>query len=496
MSTNENAPQKNQTKYDLKLQRRAEEKKKEAKALLVWKIVGVVFLIAVIGLIASFPIRSYIEKNKTVVTVDGVSIKPLEYEYMYNTVKDNYMTQYGSYLSYMGLSEGVDPATVMYNDQLSFKDYFQQLAVDQIKENIALEKLADAEGFKYDASSDYSLFVRNAEENAKSQSLNVNDYLKNVFGQYASKSSLKPLIEKNARISAFYTKQYDSMTPSDSEINDYYTENSETYDSVDYYLTTVYAELPTEPTELADEGAEVSEDGSYTPSEAEKEAAMMAAKIEADEAEVNILTEGELHTGELRTEVPYYVRDWLFDSERKEGDTTVMANEASSMYYVLAFNSRYLKEDPTADIRAIVAEGEKTSEILAEFEASDKSEDSFIKLVKEYTIDTNSVSEGGLYKNQDVSSFGDEIDEWLTSPDRKQGDVKDFTIAETYSYIIYYIGEGQPVWKANVINTLMSTKMEEYIDSITENMEVEGDFYFLKIEESQAETEGTEETTE
>ena len=43
---------------------------------------------------------------------------------------------------------------------------------------------------------------------------------------------------------------------------------------------------------------------------------------------------------------------------------------------------------------------------------------------------------------------------------------------------------------------MMNTKMEDYINSLTENMEVEGDFYFLKVEESQKETDGAEETTE
>ena len=496
MSTNENAPEKNQTKYDLKIQRRAEEKKKEAKTLLVWKIVGIVFLVALVAWIASFPIKSYLTRNKTVITVDGQSIKPLEFDYMYNTMKDNYMTQYSSYLSYMGLSEGVDPALVMYNETLSFKDYFQQLAVDQIKQNIALEKLADADGFKYDASSDYSLFVKNAEESAKSAGVDTNEYLRSVFGEYASKKSLKPIVEKNARISAYYTEKYDSMIPSDAEIQDYYNENSETYDSVDYYLTTIYAELPTEPTELADEGAEVGEDGSYTPSDAEKEAAMTAAKIKADDAEANIMTEGEFHTGELRTEVPYYVRDWLFDSERKEGDTTILANEASSMYYILGFTSRYLEEDPTVSIRAIVVESEKAAGVMAEYEASDKSEESFTKLVKEYTIDTSAVSQGGLYSDQDISSYDDEIREWLLSTDRKQGDVKDFSIADVYSYIVYYVGEGKPVWKTNVINAMMNTKMTDYIDSLTENMEVTGDLYCLKAEEESAEADQAEETTE
>ena len=58
------------------------------------------------------------------------------------------------------------------------------------------------------------------------------------------------------------------------------------------------------------------------------------------------------------------------------------------------------------------------------------------------------------------------------------------------------MGDGKPLWKANVINAMMNTKMTDYINSITENIKVEGDLNYLKVEASSTETDQTEGTAE
>ncbi len=471
------------TKYDLKMQKRAEDKRKEEKSLMIWKIVGVVVLAAVIGFIASFPVRRLIAVNRTVVTVDGRKIGQVEFDYMYNTVKTNYMQNYGSYLSYYGLSETTDPSTVMYNDKLSFKEYFEQLAVDQFKENAALQKEANAAGFKYDAGKDWTEFLENAGKSAKASDMNLADYLKNRFGTYATKSNLKPLVERSVTLSEYYQRVYDSKLPSDSEIDAYYDENKSTYDSVDYFISTVNAVMPTEPTELADEGAAVAEDGSYTPSDAEKNAAMEAARADADKAVKDIMTEGTAHTGELSSSVNFYVRDWLFDEARVEGDTTVIENTVSNCYYAVGFSSRYRVEAPTADIRAIVTDTDNGAEIMSEWNATDKTEDSFIELVKRYSIDS---TEGGLYENQNPDTYDGELKEWLFSGDRKEGDVANFFVQGTYTYVVYFKGEAEPVWKLSIRDAIMNTRMNEYMDTISEGIEADGDLKYMVVEKEEA----------
>ena len=102
MSTNKKDTQQTEkvmTKYDLKMQKRAEEKKKDAKRVAIWKFIGVAFVVLLIAFVLSFPARTIYNLKKTVVTIDGEKIGKVEFDYMYNTVKSNYMQQYSAYLS-------------------------------------------------------------------------------------------------------------------------------------------------------------------------------------------------------------------------------------------------------------------------------------------------------------------------------------------------------------------------------------------------------------
>ncbi len=486
MSDKENNAQKTDkvvTKYDLKRQKRAEEKKKEAKSLMIWKLVGVLIVAVFLGFILSFPVRHIIAVNQTMVTVDGEKIGRVEFDFVYNTVKSNYYANYGSYLQYYGLTDTSDPSTVMYDDKRTFKDYFEEQAVDQIKQNIALQREANAAGFTYDASEDWSDFLKIAEEGAKQSELNLSNYFKASYGDYATKSNLKGLVEKTATLSKYYESVYESKLPTDEEVEKYYSENSADYDSVDYFLTTIAAELPTEPTELADEGAEVAEDGSYTPSEAEKEAAMEETRPEAEAALEKVMTEGEAHTSELQSAVTYYIRSWLFDDARKEGDTTVIENTASSTFYVVGFSKRYRDEEKTADIRAIVTQENNGKEIMVDWNAGEKTEERFMELIDKYSVHD---AEGGLFEDQDPKTYDGEVKEWLFSADRKEGDVESFFVDNMYTYVIYYLKSSDPVWKLSATNAIMSTTMSDYTDSITEGMEVSGNLNYLKIEAEEA----------
>lgn len=341
MSTND---EKALTKYELKMKKRAEEKAKEESGILVWKIVGIALIVAIVAFIASFPIKTAIKLNKVLFTVGGKQIRQVEYDYAYNNVKSTYMNNYGSYLSYYGLTEDADESKVWYSQDLTFKDYFDQLTIDQMKQDIALEKNMKADGYTYDATEDYKNFITLLEMAAKNSGVSASTYIKNNYGEYATKSRLKPFIKLSFELGEYYNTIVDGLAPSDADVQKYYEENKADYDSVDYYMITVAADLPTAPTELADEGVQVSE-GDYTPSDAEVEAAMAEAKEKADAELETITTKGEAHVGELRQSVHYQIKSWLFDDSRKPGDTTVIEEPYEHEYYVVGFKSRYLSDE-------------------------------------------------------------------------------------------------------------------------------------------------------
>ena len=515
----EQTEQKVMTKYDRKVQKRKEEKEKEKKEERISTTVGIVFLVALVCLVASFPIRTYLATHETYVVINGEEVNKVEFDYVYNTSKNNYITQYGSYLSYFGLDTSKDLSTQMYSETLTWKDYFEQNAVESLKQNKALMAEAKAAGFTYDTTDEYNTFKETIKTSAASAGISDKEYVRSIYGSYATMGRIEEYVKNDMVMNAYYQKLQEDNAPSDDEIQSYYEENKATYDSVDYRLTTIEADLPTEPTELADPveetaadttgttdgttATDTTQDTAYQPSDAEIAKAMDDAKVLADDAEQTVAKDGEAHENEKKSSVNYMISDWLFDDARKAGDTTVITNDNSHCYYVVAFEKRYLDETPSADVRVIIPTEDKTGEeILEEWKNGAATEDSFAELCKKYTQDTSAVENGGLFEQVTKTGMTEELSNWIFDSSRQAGDTVAITVSDT-TYVLYYIGQDQPEWKINIKNTLVSDTMSQHMQDITADVTVEdpkGKLNYLKVqaeESAAAETEtATAETQE
>lgn len=515
----EQTEQKVMTKYDRKVQKRKEEKEKEKKEERISTTVGIVFLVALVCLVASFPIRTYLATHETYVVINGEEVNKVEFDYVYNTSKNNYITQYGSYLSYFGLDTSKDLSTQMYSDTLTWQDYFEQNAVESLKQNKALMAEAKAAGFTYDTTDEYNTFKETIKTSAAAAGVSDKEYVRSIYGSYATMGRIEEYVKNDMVMNAYYQKLQEDNAPSDDEIQSYYEENKATYDSVDYRLTTIEADLPTEPTELADPveetaadttgttdgttATDTTQDTAYQPSDAEIAKAMDDAKVLADDAEQTVAKDGEAHENEKKSSVNYLISDWLFDDARKAGDTTVITNDNSHCYYAVAFEKRYLDETPSADVRVIIPTEDKTGEeILEEWKNGAATEDSFAELCKKYTQDTSAVENGGLFEQVTKTGMTEELSNWIFDSSRQAGDTVAITVSDT-TYVLYYIGQDQPEWKINIKNTLVSDTMSQHVQDITADVTVEdpkGKLNYLKVqaeESAAAETEtATAETQE
>ena len=515
----EQTEQKVMTKYDRKVQKRKEEKEKEKKEERISTTVGIVFLVALVCLVASFPIRTYLATHETYVVINGEEVNKVEFDYVYNTSKNNYITQYGSYLSYFGLDTSKDLSTQMYSETLTWKDYFEQNAVESLKQNKALMAEAKAAGFTYDTTDEYNTFKETIKTSAAAAGVSDKEYVRSIYGSYATMGRIEEYVKNDMVMNAYYQKLQEDNAPSDDEIQSYYEENKATYDSVDYRLTTIEADLPTEPTELADPVEETAadttgstdgtaatdstQDTAYQPSDAEIAKAMEDARVLADDAEQTVAKDGEAHENEKKSSVNYLISDWLFDDARKAGDTTVITNDNSHCYYVVAFEKRYLDETPSADVRVIIPTEDKTGEeILEEWKNGAATEDSFAELCKKYTQDTSAVENGGLFEQVTKTGMTEELSNWIFDSSRQAGDTVAITVSDS-TYVLYYIGQDQPEWKINIKNTLVSDTMSQHMQDITADVTVEdpkGKLNYLKVqaeESAAAETEtATAETQE
>lgn len=406
-------PEKKMTKYDLKMQRRQEEERKAKKEKTMIKT-GCILAVVICVCIAAWKFYdNYQEKHGPYITVGSHEIQKAEFDYYYYSSLNSFASTYGSYLSYFGLDTSKPLDQQQYSDTMTWDDYFQQQAVNQLKNVYALTDEANEKGFEYDATSDYDDMVSSIQSYAQQQGVSADEYCKSVFGSDATLEGIKPYVEMSGLASAYYNDIEDSIEVTDDEINTYYDENKDNYDSVDYRVCKIEADMPEEETEAETEAqteaaaestsettaesvsetavtenqtetmsAEESEAAAKAEEEA-KAAAMAEAKAKADEMLSKIKDEASfekvydkytsdtsvdsLNIDKKKSSIsPTDVANWLFEADRQAGDTTVIEDTSNNAYYVVYFKDRYLDHTKTVDVRQILISADTSSSDAAE----------------------------------------------------------------------------------------------------------------------------------
>lgn len=414
-------PEKKMTKYDLKMQRRQEEERKAKKEKTIIKT-GCILAVVICVCIAAWKFYdNYQEKHGPYITVGSHEIQKAEFDYYYYSSLNSFASTYGSYLSYFGLDTSKPLDQQQYSDTMTWDDYFQQQAVNQLKNVYALTDEANEKGFEYDASSDYDDMVTSIQSYAQQQGVSADEYCKSVFGSDATLEGIKPYVEMSGLASAYYNDIEDSIEVTDDEINTYYDENKDNYDSVDYRVCKIEADMPEEETEAETEAqteaaaestsettaesasetavtenqtetmsAEESEAAAKAEEEA-KAAAMAEAKAKADEMLSKIKDEASfekvydkyasdtsvdsLNTDKKKSSIsPTDVANWLFEADRQAGDTTVIEDTSNNAYYVVYFKDRYLDHTKTVDVRQILISADTSSSDAAETDETETAE--------------------------------------------------------------------------------------------------------------------------
>lgn len=474
------------TKYDRKMQAYQEQEKRAKAQRVRSNIIGIAVVLVVAAFVLSFPIRNYMAVNGAYITVGGEKITKVEFDYHYAMAKTGFLAQNSYYLSMMGM----DTSTIdsqMYSGDLTFRDYFEQLAVGNIQSTKALRAEAQAAGFSYNTDERYEETIADLKARAAESGTTFNRYLKSVLGSYATESRLEKVIREELLTSAYYDQISDSSEPTDSEIDSYYAGHRDSYDVVDYHMAIVEAELPTAASDgsvtLDDDGNEVA----YQPTEEETATAMEAAKKQAEGALASIVTEDNFQEAQGNSAVNYLLRSWMFDEARAEGDTTVVEDATNHRYLAASFGRRYRVETPTVDVRAILTQSADAQTILTEWQNGAATEESFIELCDKY--DENGVEEG-LYEGIVSDNMNEDMRTWLSDTVRQNGDTAAFTGEDGTNYVFYYIGTNDPAWRLTIRSLLLNQTMTEYLEQISESVTVEdpkGNLNYLKVEAAASE---------
>jgi hypothetical protein len=169
------------------------------------------------------------------------------------------------------------------------------------------------------------------------------------------------------------------------------------------------------------------------------------------------------------------VSDWAFSA--KAGETYTGGDGTTNFTVYLLTRAPYADESGTRNVRHILFSNEdyeddtKANEVYAEWEAAGFTEAKLIELVPQYTHDTVSAENGGLYENVKNGDMTTEFNDWLFDESRKPGDHGLIEAASTGWHLMYYVGEGdKAAWQNAVESALKNADYDEMVKSYTDGI--------------------------
>lgn len=362
------------TKYDKKMQRRHEEERKEARNKKIaigsfWAIAALIVVIVAVNIWGN-----YNKIHNEFISVDDDKISGIEFDFYYQMTKQNMLSQtlYGSmtyadyFTSYMGYDTSKDDAQQKYSStDNTWYDYFANMTVSTIKEDKALLKAADEAGYSYDkADEDYEEFQNNVSEAASDSGISVADYYKSAFGKNATESSIKEYVSEYLKAAAYQEQLQTDLAATDSEIKDYYEEHKDSYDDVDYRVFKIAAGSDDD---TAKEQAKNKANDMLEKITGEDTFAQMCKEYATDDEKATYEdSSASLKSNIKKSSAESAISDWLFDSERKAGDKTVIEDSDNNQYYVVYFINRdYDSSNDTAIANTVLST--KYSDLISSY---------------------------------------------------------------------------------------------------------------------------------
>ena len=400
--------------------------------------------------------------------VDGTEYSVAEYNWLYTNsvyeIYNNYYSQYGQLATYF-FNPSSNLSEQVYNQETgeTWADYVKTYTDNTLIEMTKLYDAGKEAGYEMEETH-YETIEKewnDAKEAAAESGLSVNNYVEMNYGRGVNEKVFKEMEERYFYAFSFASNFAENEEVSASDIDAYYAENKEMFDSVSY--RTFFA------------SAAVEEGG-------DKEAAKADAKAKA-EAVLAGTEEGEFtaYSHYVKSSVNPLFADWVFDAARTAGEKAYFENENGS--YVVEFVEANDLHYNTVNVRQIlVAPEDKASdtawqEALALAEKYEKewkelggSEENFAETAAKYSADS-SAANGGLYENIFKGQMVAEFEDWCFDSARKPGDSE--IIKTSYGYhIMYFSGVSEEYYSYAIGNTVKNVRLNDYINELIEGVEV------------------------
>lgn len=444
-----------------KQQKALEEQKANHRTTVIFAVCAVLFVLGVAAMLLWN--SGVFQRGAAAASVNGKSYTASDMAYYYYNSRANYSS-----------SGGIDSSTSLREQEYTASDAYATW-YDYLAEQ-ALQSLATAEvtaqaakdaGFTGGSDVDDAVndTMSSLESSAASSGYSVGGYIKAIFGGLMTRSNFEKNLRTAALADAYAASKADAASYSDAELTAEYDADPKSFDMVDYeyaaFLSSAYA---TEADEATNTEAN---DGSA----AAKEAADSAlARVKAGE-KLEAVAE-DLEATYLNA-TAYYgssdVLDWLYDDARKDGDAAVLDYSyygISMGYMTVVFHGRERADYQTVNVRHILVSDEATAnDVLARFNAGE----AFADLAAEYSTDTGSASNGGLYENVYIGQMVKPFEDWCFDASRQAGDTG--IVQTDYGYhVMFFVGRsGYAYWQQLAAAKLAS----DWQASLTEGMTTE-----------------------
>ena len=187
--------------------------------------------------------------NTVVATIDDAELTVSELQIYYWMQVRNFLTQYSSYASYLGLdyTQPLDTQVCgVSNSGISWQQYFLQSALADWHNYQSLAQEAKANGFELDEETLAALEGLPEELETEGQLLgyeSAEDYLKVNVGAGAELSDYQSYMHTYYEGFLFFQSKYDAMVPTEDELEAYFNEHAEDYASQGVTMEDIYVDV-------------------------------------------------------------------------------------------------------------------------------------------------------------------------------------------------------------------------------------------------------------
>jgi len=467
---------------DKKILAAQKEAELKAKSQRRWTLgtIGVILLIAVILFLNS----GFLYKGTTALTIGDANYSPAQVNYQYANQFFNLANQYGDYAGMIGLDtsngiSGLDEQDCPMIEEGTWKDYFMDLTLTTMQQMKAVEDYANANGIEL---SDEDKASVDAEFDSLDPVVKAQGYsnVNNFFGTNYGNGVNEKLARQSAYQSTLVNKTVVGYTEALEYSADELASQYESYEGEQDYYEFAYYYVIAKSVENEDGTSEVTDE---TKAEAKAKAeavleaynALGAVEEEDETAEPEVMDiEDRLnaaiaeagidatctHTRTAGESLGTY-KDWVM-SLPEVGEATIVANDAGTGFYVVAFIEHEDNDYNLAQVRHILVQAvadengvytdeakaealSRAEELYDQWKNGEATEESFAAMANEYSEDGGSNTNGGLYENVMKGQMVEEFDAFCFEG-HKSGDTA-IVYGESIGYagyhIMYFVGEGE-----------------------------------------------------